>query len=601
MEVNLGQKIKQLLVLAVSATLIFAGTVSAKPPIDHEKATLVSKFAKYITWPMEARQSKFIIGVYKDSDKYQYFKTFFENKGVNGKDIAVRLVKKISEAKTVNILYVSSNNKTLTKQIQKTVIDSNVLIVTEDTKELAKTMVDISFDKKQAKINFKVIDGNINNAKLGMPDLSMFLGTSNVDEILSPSPTFVLKNQQAQQVAELKSKIQQQEGAISQLNKRLDFTKENSKKYFQALEKETQRLKQTQKTNKTQSKTLASREASLEKLKKQLEEQKAQLSMTKQEWQGAEQDKTLALEKSIEELNAALVKESNNSKQSKAQLANLNKENKSLASFKSLFYTFLILSIIALVAFVIVLINWRKAKTATPPIANKQNTDNTALLAIRDNQLSKSENVAAIGYVATDITYAVAESLEELLEDLQSSGDKATVNKLRPIVTLLENFNLIAADQDETTKQNFDVVAYVEKMMMLYNFEFNQSDISYDYKGENKLTINSIPSYIALILINLVNNSLKHGFDNNGNGKISINIEKSNKSGAKIIFTDNGKGMNKNTLAKVFTPYFTTQEKRGYIGIGMSTTHQLITEKLSGKVAINSQEGKGTTVTINLP
>nr|WP_274620465.1 ATP-binding protein [Colwellia maritima] len=119
--------------------------------------------------------------------------------------------------------------------------------------------------------------------------------------------------------------------------------------------------------------------------------------------------------------------------------------------------------------------------------------------------------------------------------------------------------------------------------------------------GEQKLSIRSVPSFIALALLNLINNSLKHGFDNTGNGKITLTVEKGAKNGAKITYKDDGKGMDKTVLKQVFTPFFTTRKDRGYVGVGMSTTHDLIKNKLGGDIKIESQVGKGTTVIITLP
>jgi signal transduction histidine kinase len=103
------------------------------------------------------------------------------------------------------------------------------------------------------------------------------------------------------------------------------------------------------------------------------------------------------------------------------------------------------------------------------------------------------------------------------------------------------------------------------------------------------------------VLLNVINNSLKHGFDNKGNGTIALKVEKGANSGVKITYSDDGIGMSKTILEQVFTPYFTTQSARGYIGIGMSTTYDLIMNKLAGDIRIESREGEGTTVIITLP
>ena len=192
---------------------------------------------------------------------------------------------------------------------------------------------------------------------------------------------------------------------------------------------------------------------------------------------------------------------------------------------------------------------WKKANRQ-PVDSTLATSESEALLPVREGQLIRSENFAALGYIATDITYAVGLSLADLQTKLQSDGDSKNAEALNSIVTLLDNFNLIAADQDDTEIQTFDLIAYLQKMMMLYDFEFIQSSIVYSYSGEKNLPIKSIPSYIALILLNLINNSLKHGFNNKGNGEITLIVNKDAKGGAKIIYSDNGKGMNKETLNK---------------------------------------------------
>ena len=147
------------MLLIFSMGLVVGGqTVARAATIDHEKATLVSKLARYVSWPAEVRQRNFVIGVYGDVEKYEYFTGFFENKGVKGKDISVRLIKTLSEAKNVHILYLSSpNQRKSLKLVDRLIGDSSVLVITEDSKDLSMTMVDISLDRQDSKIDFKPV------------------------------------------------------------------------------------------------------------------------------------------------------------------------------------------------------------------------------------------------------------------------------------------------------------------------------------------------------------------------------------------------------------------------------------------------------------
>ncbi len=70
----------------------------------------------------------------------------------------------------------------------------------------------------------------------------------------------------------------------------------------------------------------------------------------------------------------------------------------------------------------------------------------------------------------------------------------------------------------------------------------------------------------------------------------------------KITIEDNGKGISKSILPKVFDPYFTTKEvssEKG-TGLGLSIVHSVIS-KHDGVIEIVSEEDRGTKVTVHLP
>ena len=589
-----------LLIVALSF-LVGSQVWSQTLTLEHAKAKLVSRFAKFVVWPDEKTQPKFIIAVYEDMEKYIYLSDFFENKGVKNKDIEVRLVKTFKDAKDVNILYITSNKINILTTANKTLSNSHVLIITEDSKDHKNTMIDLSYDKKESNIVFKVNQEIINDRQLIFPELSKFLDTEiNTDEeVLSMGPSAIIKKQHDDALLSLETKLTQQETSLNKLNKELELSEENLKKYSLLLQKTTKRLSNAKKENDKKNQEIKSKNKALKSLEKKVQAQVKQSKVNNQE--PPTTDNTELLEeqdKLITDLTEKLKQQKVTSNNNTTQLALISKENKALAHFKLLFYIFAVIALIALLG---IFAMWKKSKNVALHTTTKPTVENNPLLPIREEQLIKSENYAALGYLATDITYAVNLSLLDLETQLKSNKDDKSLSILQPIITLLDNFNLVAADQDETEIQTFNVIAYMQKMLMLYDFEFKQSDITYSYSGEKDLTIKSIPSYIAVILINLINNSLKHGFNNKGNGKITLKAEKTNKNGVKITYSDNGKGMDKSTLEKVFTPFFTTRNERGYVGVGMSTTYDIVKNKLAGNIIIESKEGKGTTVIVTLP
>jgi signal transduction histidine kinase len=66
-----------------------------------------------------------------------------------------------------------------------------------------------------------------------------------------------------------------------------------------------------------------------------------------------------------------------------------------------------------------------------------------------------------------------------------------------------------------------------------------------------------------------------------------------------VVFIDNGIGMKEENLQFLFQPFFTTKP-RG-TGLGLAICERIIVERHRGKIQIQSQEGKGTTVNVELP
>lgn len=605
-------RLQSILLLIVSMSL-FLGSQSwaATSAITQEQAKLLGKFATNVTWPDDAIKSEFVIGVYRDTKKHEDFSNYFANKTVKGKDIAVRLVKTMNQAKKTNILYISDKEKDFITLAHLQMNGSSVLMVTEDSDERFKTMIDISYNKQQSKIVFRINDSNIVNTPLTVPDISVLLSgseelalkdTSNdSSELITNSESSTTDQALVQNEFALQNQLTQQKETLEQLTQQLKLNKET---YDLQLAQEAKKLKVEKSKNTKNSKKLKTQQSKLKSLEKKLKNQKLQMTANKESDQNEQaQEHELA----ISLLNEQIEKQNIEISNTETQMATLieKQKNESSSSFKILFFMFLIIAIAALI---VAYLMWKKSEellskpqTRIEPVIPPVTDKNSSLLPIREGQLIKSENYAALGYIATDITYAVGLALSDLHDELLSANENKNVEKIKPLLTLLENFNNIAADQDDTEFQTFDLVAYMKNMMMLYNFEFEQSDIIYNYSGESELTIKSIPSYIALVLLNLINNSLKHAFDNNGNGIINLNVKKLANGGATITYSDDGTGMNKKTLEKVFTPFFTTQEKRGYVGAGMTTSHELITNKLDGSIELESTEGKGTKVIITLP
>ena len=67
-----------------------------------------------------------------------------------------------------------------------------------------------------------------------------------------------------------------------------------------------------------------------------------------------------------------------------------------------------------------------------------------------------------------------------------------------------------------------------------------------------------------------------------------------------IEIADDGPGIPKEQLSRIFTPFFTTKEVGKGMGLGLTITRQVIKQH-GGTLDVDSTPGQGTTFTIRLP
>jgi two-component system NtrC family sensor kinase len=81
-------------------------------------------------------------------------------------------------------------------------------------------------------------------------------------------------------------------------------------------------------------------------------------------------------------------------------------------------------------------------------------------------------------------------------------------------------------------------------------------------------------------------------------GTLLVKTEVGPEQTVKITFNDTGSGIPKESLDKIFEPFYTTKA-RG-TGLGLAITRQII-EMHHGEIGIESEPGKGTLVSVILP
>jgi hypothetical protein len=106
------------------------------------------------------------------------------------------------------------------------------------------------------------------------------------------------------------------------------------------------------------------------------------------------------------------------------------------------------------------------------------------------------------------------------------------------------------------------------------------------------------PKQIQQIFLNLILNAVQAMPEG---GTLTIRSQVKEAGGSRsvtVTFADTGVGIPKQLQAKIFTPFFTTKAQG--TGLGLAICHKLVAQH-GGRLSVESEEGKGTMFTVELP
>lgn len=110
----------------------------------------------------------------------------------------------------------------------------------------------------------------------------------------------------------------------------------------------------------------------------------------------------------------------------------------------------------------------------------------------------------------------------------------------------------------------------------------------------------SSPGLLKAIFRNLIENGIKYAVKRSGISFLKISVLDQNDEMLRIEVEDNGIGIRKEIQDKIFDMFFRGTSYANGIGLGLYIV-QCSLEKLDGAIAVESEEGKGTTFTLILP
>jgi PAS domain S-box-containing protein len=191
-------------------------------------------------------------------------------------------------------------------------------------------------------------------------------------------------------------------------------------------------------------------------------------------------------------------------------------------------------------------------------------------------------------------------SLNDFLETSRDASSQLVAN-LNRAAELITSFKQVAADRNYSDQRTFDLGDLTEQVVMSLRPGLRKHHLTLTVDCQPNLTMNSYPGPYGQVLTNLFLNSVAHAFPDGRPGTVDIKVREAGKDHVEIIFSDDGCGMSLDVRRRAFDPFFTTRRDQGGTGLGLHIVYSIVTNRLGGRLELDSEQGRGTRIQIVLP
>ena len=203
--------------------------------------------------------------------------------------------------------------------------------------------------------------------------------------------------------------------------------------------------------------------------------------------------------------------------------------------------------------------------------------------------------------------------LDFLQEDLPKilNSIKLGTERIRQIVLSLRNFSRM----DEADVKAVDIHEGIDSTLLILQHRLkarsDRPEIQVFRDYSQLPLVECYAGQLNQVFMNILANAIDALEDNNLQqtyqeiktypNQISIRTALINSEWVEIAIADNGPGMSQQIREQIFDPFFTTKPMGKGTGMGMSISHQIITEKHNGKIDCFSTPGEGTEFVMQIP
>lgn len=228
--------------------------------------------------------------------------------------------------------------------------------------------------------------------------------------------------------------------------------------------------------------------------------------------------------------------------------------------------------------------------------------------------LIQQNRLAALGEMIGNIAHQWRQPLNTLGLIVQDAQEAYTFGELNEhyIHTMsskaMEQINYMSQTIDDfrnfftphKEKKFFSLTQSISDTIQVFIPEMKKHGIMCQTTVDETLRVYGLKNEFSQVLLNLIKNAQDALLENHSKDPHIIITAKSDDKTIEISIADNGGGIPKTIMERIFEPYYTTKEEGKGTGIGLYMSKMIIEEHMNGRLSVqNSNDGAIFTILLN--
>jgi two-component system NtrC family sensor kinase len=243
----------------------------------------------------------------------------------------------------------------------------------------------------------------------------------------------------------------------------------------------------------------------------------------------------------------------------------------------------------------------------------RQVDDRTADLKRAQAQLVQSEKLSSLGRLSASIAHEINNPLAGILtfakliiRTLEQGAPDESRRKI-----LIKNLHLVQRESERCSAivrnlldfarerplalRDVDLVAVIEEALQLISHQIQIQGVTLLKQVEPVPPVLADFGQLRQAFMNIALNACEAM---GKGGTLTVRIHRPEPEVVELLVADDGPGISKENLGRIFDPFFSTKEKG--TGLGLSVVYGIV-QRHNGHIEVQSELGKGTTFILRLP